>query len=114
MVKKILINILLMTLFLVQINAQNVFERNCVACHEKLPASLQEMFKHYLLVYSGENNVKAGIKHYLRYPSSDITVMSKLFINTYGIKHKTLLSPKELNKAVDIYWGKYKVFGKLY
>ena len=110
MVKKLLLSILLFT----QLHAQNVFERNCVTCHEKLPASLQEMFKHYLLVYSGENNVKAGIKHYLRYPSSDISVMSKLFIDTYGIKHKTLLSPKELNKAVDIYWEKYKVFGKLH
>ena len=110
MVKKVLLSILLLT----QINAQNVFERHCVTCHQALPISLQGMFKHYLLVYSGENNVKAGIVHYLQYPSSDISVMSKLFIDTYGIKHKTLLSPKELKQAVDIYWEKYKVFGKLH
>jgi len=95
------------------LHAQDVFERNCIPCHQTLPASLQQMFKHYLLVYSGEDNVKEGIKHYLRYPSKDISVMSTLFRDNYGIKKKTLLSPKELDEAIDIYWDRYKVFGKL-
>lgn len=94
-------------------HAQDVFERNCIPCHQALPATLQEMFKHYLLVYSGENNVKAGITHYLRYPSAHISVMSKLFIDNYGIKSKTLLSPNELTQAVNSYWERYKVIGKL-
>jgi len=93
--------------------AQNVFERNCVACHKKLSATLQEMFKRYLLVYSSETNMKMGIKHYLKYPLKDISSMSQLFVETYGIKAPTTLSKKELNEAVDIYWEKYKVFGKL-
>jgi len=93
--------------------AEDSFERNCVVCHQKLPATLQEMFKHYLLVYSSENNVKAGIKHYLKYPSKDISVMSDLFIDTYGVKTKSTLSQKELDNAIDIYWEKYKVFNKL-
>jgi len=93
--------------------AEDAFERNCVACHQELPATLQEMFKHYLLVYSSENNVKAGIKHYLKYPSKDISVMSDLFIDTYGVKAKSTLSQKELDEAIDIYWEKYKVFNKL-
>ena len=94
-------------------SAKDAFERNCVSCHKELPASLQEMFKRYLLVYSSENNVKAGIKHYLRYPSKDISVMSDLFIETSGIKSKTLLAEKELDEAVDGYWERFKVFGKL-
>ncbi len=93
--------------------AQNVYERNCVGCHQDLPASLQEMFKRYLLVYSGETNVKAGIKHYLLYPSKDISTMSDLFIDTYGIKNKTVLSTEVLERAIDIYWDKFKVFNKL-
>ena len=93
--------------------AEGVYERHCVTCHQALPASLQEMFKRYLLVYSGETNVKAGIKHYLRYPSKDISTMSALFIDTYGIKHETTLNQKELDEAVNTYWEKYKVFGKL-
>jgi len=100
-------------LILNTLNAENVFERNCVTCHQELPATLQEMFKRYLLIYSSETNVKAGIKHYLRYPSKDISAMSDLFVDTYGIKEKTKLSPRELNEAVNIYWEKYKVFGKL-
>lgn len=93
--------------------AEDIYERNCVSCHQKFPATLHEMFKHYLLVYSGERNVKAGIKHYLQYPSKDITVMSKLFIDSYPIKHKTTLSSKELDEVITIYWDKYKVFGRL-
>jgi len=110
MVKNILISLLLLT---AGCHPQNIFERNCISCHETLPISLQEMFKQYLLVYSGENNVKAGIIHYLNYPSKEISVMSKLFTDTYSIKHKTELSPENLDKAINIYWDKYKVFGKL-
>jgi len=92
---------------------EDAFERNCVSCHSRLPATLQEIFKRYLLVYSGEKNVKAGIKHYLLYPSKDISVMSDLFISTYGIKRPVSLEEKELDEAIDIYWERFKVFGKL-
>ncbi len=93
--------------------SQNVYERNCVECHKGLPTTLQQMFKEYLQMYSGEENVKAGLKHYLHYPSKSISVMSELFIDTYGIKKKSRLNKKELDEAIDIYWDKFKVFGKL-
>ncbi len=93
--------------------SQNVYERNCIECHKGLPTTLQQMFKEYLQMYSGEENVKAGLKHYLRYPSKSISVMSELFIDNYGIKKKTRLNKKELNEAIDIYWKKFKVFDKL-
>ncbi len=109
MVKKTVLSILLVTgLF-----SQDTYERNCVGCHKDLPTTLQQMFKEYLQMYSGEENVKAGLKHYLRYPSKSITVMSELFIDTYGIKKKSKLNKKELNEAIDIYWEKFKVFDKL-
>ena len=109
MVKKIVLSILLVTgLF-----SQDAYERNCVGCHKDLPTTLQQMFKEYLQMYSGEENVKAGLKHYLRYPSKSITVMSELFIDTYGIKKKSKLNKKELDEAIDIYWEKFKVFDKL-
>ena len=92
---------------------ESAFERHCVACHASLPATLQEMFKRYLLVYSGEKSVKLGIKYYLQNPNKHISVMSELFISTYGVKKPTYLSEKELNEAIDAYWEKYKVFDKL-
>ncbi len=95
------------------ISAENIYERNCIPCHRDLPTSLQQMFKEYLLVYSGEQNVKAGIKHYLKYPNRSISVMSELFINNFGIKKKSTLTPEELDEAVNIYWEKFKVFNKL-
>ena len=91
----------------------DIYEKNCLPCHQELPTSLGEMFKKYLLIYSSEKFVKAGIKHYLRNPSETISVMGDLFINTYGIKRPTTLSDEELEQALDTYWEKYKVFGKL-
>ncbi len=93
--------------------AQNIYERNCVGCHKELPTSLQRMFMNYLLVYGGEKNMKAGLKHYLEYPSKHISVMSNLFIDNYGIKEKTILSSDEIDEALNIYWDKFKVFDKL-
>ena len=98
---------------MVSVSATDIYERRCVPCHKDLPTSLQQMFKKYLLIYSSEKFVKAGLKHYLRNPSKSISVMSELFIDTYGIKKKTILSPKELDEAIDIYWEKFKVFDKL-
>jgi len=95
------------------VSAQDAYERNCVACHKNLPTSLQRMFMKYLLVYGGEKNMKAGLKHYLQYPSKHISVMSKLFIDNYGIKKKTTLTSEELDEVLDIYWEKFKVFDKL-
>jgi hypothetical protein len=109
MVKKIVLFFLLS----VGVFSQDAYERNCVECHKNLPTTLQQMFKEYLQMYSGEENVKAGLKHYLRYPSKSITVMSELFIDTYGIKKKSRLNKKELDEAIDIYWEKFKVFDKL-
>jgi hypothetical protein len=93
--------------------SEDMYEKHCISCHSVLPTSLQEMFKKYLLVYGGEKNMKAGIKHYLKYPIKDISVMSELFIDTYGIKDKTTLSDDVLEKAIDVYWEKFKVFEKL-
>ena len=93
--------------------AQDAYERHCVECHKELPTSLQRMFMRYLLVYSGEQNVKAGLKHYLKYPLKEISVMSDLFIDSYGIKEKSDLSESDIDEALDIYWDKFKVFNKL-
>ena len=109
MVKSIMVWILIIS----GVYSQDAYERHCVKCHKELPTSLQRMFMNYLLVYSGEKNMKAGLKHYLQYPSKEISVMSDLFIDNYGIKKKSDLKEKEIDKALDIYWDKFKVFNKL-
>jgi hypothetical protein len=106
-------NIILLLFLSSGLFSQNIYERNCVGCHKKLPTSLQRMFMNYLLVYGGEKNMKAGLKHYLEYPSKHISVMSDLFIDNYGIKAKTVLSSDEIDEALAIYWNKFKVFDKL-
>lgn len=91
----------------------DAYERNCVECHKELPTTLQRMFMRYLLIYGGEKNMKAGLKHYLKYPSKEISVLPELFIDNYGIKQKTNMSDEEIEEAIDIYWDKFKVFNKL-
>lgn len=110
MVKKFLLPIIVVMSWGI---AEDAYERHCVSCHAPLPTSLQRMFMNYLLVYGGEHNFKAALKHYLRYPSKDISVMPDLFIDNFGIKEKSTLSDKELDEAIDIYWNKFKVFNKL-
>ena len=95
------------------LNATDIYHRNCVECHRELPLSLQRMFMKYLLVYGGEKNLKAGLKHYLKNPSKEISVMSGLFIKNYPIKRKTTLTDKQIEEALRIYWQTYKVFGRL-
>jgi hypothetical protein len=92
---------------------EDAYEKNCVSCHKKLPTSLQKMFMRYLSTYSGENNLKAGLKRYLKEPSRDTSVMQDMFLDRYGVKKPTKIDTVELDKAIDIYWEKYKVFGKL-
>jgi hypothetical protein len=109
MVKSIVVFMLILSgLF-----SQDSYERHCVECHKELPTTLQRMFMNYLLVYGGEKNMKAGLKHYFQYPSKEISVMSDLFIDNYGIKKKSKLNEKEIEQAIDIYWDKFKVFNKL-
>lgn len=100
-------------LLLGTVHAEDIYQKECVGCHKKLPTSLQRMFMNYLLVYGGEKNMKAGLKHYLQYPSKHISVMSDLFVSSYGIKQKTRLNSEELDEVLDIYWEKFKVFDKL-
>lgn len=114
MVKQIIIGCLLFSaLYAEEFDTKNIYEKECVACHKELPMSLQRMFMRYLLVYGGEKNMKAGLKHYMKYPIKDISVMSDLFIDGYGIKKKTTLTDAQLDETIDIYWEKFKVFDRL-
>jgi len=110
MVKKLLIMILLINNLLY---SSDIFEKKCIPCHKDLPTSLQQMFMQYLQLYSSEKNVKYVLTYYLKHPSKELSTMSDLFINVYGIKEPTKLSDKELKKAIDIYWDRYKVIDNL-
>ncbi|WP_321311175.1 hypothetical protein [Halarcobacter sp.] len=105
-------NILVLALFL-NFAYSNIYESNCLKCHNKLPVSIDKYFYRYLLKYSSEREVKRAMATYLKNPTEDTTIMPKAFINRFGVKKKTKLSDEELKKSLDIYWEKYKVFGKL-
>ena len=95
-------------------NDTNIYERNCVPCHKKFPISLEKLFFRYLLKYSSEKSVKQALIDYLKDPNYYTTVITESnLIDKYGLKQKTKLTDKELKEAIDIYWEKYKVIGKL-
>lgn len=105
--------ILFFSLLYSSIYAQDIYENNCIKCHKNIPVSIDKYFYRYLLKHSSEKNVKNALFKYLRKPNSNTTIMPDAFIKRFGVKHKSKLSKKELNNAIDIYWEKYKVFGKL-
>ncbi len=109
MVKKLIVAIGVM----LSLYGQDAYEQHCVQCHRALPMTLQKMFMEYLSVYGGENNTKAALKYFLRHPRKDTSVMSELFLKNFSIKKPLIISDQELNEAIDIYWDKYKVIGKL-
>ncbi len=91
----------------------DVYETNCVACHKELPVSIDKYFYRYLLKYSSEGAVKEAMKRYLKAPSKENSIMPEAFISRFGVKAPTTLSDTELKRALELYWEKYKVFGKL-
>jgi hypothetical protein len=94
--------------------SEGVYEKNCLPCHnDHFPTSLEKMFMSYLKVYSGEITFKASLKGYLQKPDKELSVMSDLFIDRFGIKEPTTLSEKELEEAIDTYWNLYNVRNKL-
>ena len=109
MVKRMMILVSVLSTIL----SANIYEKNCVQCHETLPVSIDKYFYKYLLVYSSEEDMKSAMINYLKVPLKETTVMSASFISRFGVKKETTLPEKELKKAIDIYWEKYKVFGKL-
>ena len=109
MVKKIF---LALSLSVVLLNA-NIYNIKCVSCHNKLPVSIDKYFYRYLLKYSSEREVKRAMFDYLRTPSKESSVMGESFLSRFGVKKKSYLSNRKLKKAINQYWEKYKVFGKL-
>ncbi len=109
MVNKIVLSLLLT---FVSLNA-DVYEENCVKCHLKIPVSIDKYFYRYLLKHSSEREVKKSMIAYLRNPSKESTVMAEGFISRFGVKKSSSLDAEELREAVDVYWEKYKLFGRL-
>ena len=91
----------------------NIYTKNCVSCHKKIPVSIDKYFYRYLLKYSSKVAVNKAMFEYLKKPYEKNSIMPKAFIKRFGSKKETKLNDQELKKALGIYWEKYKVFGKL-
>jgi len=92
---------------------REAFERECVPCHLRKEISLQKTFMHALLVYGGKENMKAGLAYYFRNPLKATSVMDEDFIQKSGLKSPMKLEEKVMEEALEQYWQKYTVVGKL-
>lgn len=108
-----MVRVVIFVLFTLCFLKANVYEQNCVTCHKQIPVSIDKFFYRYLLKYSSQRDVKLALFDYLKEPSKETTVMPEAFILRFNIKKASTLTDKELKEAIDIYWEKYKVFGKL-
>ncbi len=106
---KIFISIVLI---LINLKA-SVYQENCIGCHSKLPIKIDKFFYRYLLKYSSAIETKYALKLYLQNPKKENSILNPALLNRFGVKKKTTLSEKNLEKAIDEYWNIYKIFGKL-
>ncbi|MGM0534113.1 MAG: hypothetical protein ACQERK_06425, partial [Campylobacterota bacterium] len=106
-----IITALLLCMTLMQ--GQDVFEKNCMECHKQMEVGIDKLFYRYLLHFSSKEGVQTALAYYLQNPSRQSSMMPEAFLNRYGVKEKTDLTPKQLQKALDSYWERYKVFGRL-
>jgi len=117
-IKKIIIISVLLNVFLYaeteeKVKKENIYEHTCIPCHRYLPSSLGDMYMRYLKTFSGEITFKASLKAFLKEPLEQTSVMSDLFIDRFSVKDKTLLTDKQLDEAINIYWDLYNVRNKL-
>jgi len=89
------------------------FERHCVPCHRQERVPLRQTFMNALLIYSGEKNMKAGLRYFLRHPSIETSVMGKAYFRTHRLKAPSPLDDRALDEALDEFWERYKVIGRL-
>jgi hypothetical protein len=104
--------VLMLIIISIKINA-DLYEQNCMKCHQKLPVEIDKFFYRYLLKYSSQKDTKEAMIRYLQNPSKETTVMPESFINRFGVKKKTTLSEQKLKSVIDIYWDRYDVSKRL-
>ena len=103
----------LLVLGSLSLHAADAFERACVPCHRQKQISLRQTFMNALLVYSGKENMKAGLKYFLRHPRRDSSVMGEAFLDKHGLIKPLQIDDKTLDEALEIYWKRYTVQGRL-
>ncbi|BCD67723.1 hypothetical protein [Nitratiruptor sp. YY09-18] len=101
MVKKLL----LAFVFVELVMGANIFDRSCIPCHMRKRAPLKPIFFDYLLYYSSERAVKNAMVQNLLHPDKAHIIEKRLY------RHR--FREKTLRKALDIYWDRYKIFGKI-
>lgn len=100
-------------LLVLQLHAKTPYEYHCVSCHEGMTITLDKFFFRYLLKYSSEEGVKKALFAYMKEPRAENSILEPWLIKRIGVKKPSTLSDEELERSLDEYWERYRVFGKL-
>ena len=100
-------NILIFLICFGFLNANNIFQENCLKCHNKDDLTL--FIKEYTLKYSSKKRIKNALFYFLKQPTSSIPLMSFDFIRKRGYKTKSNLDDMMLKKAINIYYEQYNI-----
>ncbi len=90
-----------------------VYQKNCVRCHKRLQVGIDKFFYRYLLTYSSEKNTKKALMEYLKKPTKQKSLLADGLIRRFGVKKPSRLKEKQLKNAIDEYWKRYNLKGKL-
>ncbi len=102
-----MVKILFMILF-TTILFGDIFDENCLKCHQN-KKELRLFMNKYTLKYSSERRVKKALFRFLKYPSSNKSIMPYSFIIKSGFKDDSNLSDTQLKEAIDIYYNRYNL-----
>ncbi|BCD60604.1 MULTISPECIES: hypothetical protein [unclassified Nitratiruptor] len=102
-------------IFLIQIAlfSQTLFDKRCIPCHQKKHIDLKAIYFNYILYHSSKSRTLKAIRKFLLHPDPKKSLLPYDYKKrTKGVyKHK--IKEKELEKALEIYWTRYTVIGKI-
>ncbi len=105
--------IVLFLILTITMYASSLFESKCMPCHQKKHLSLKAIYFNYILYHSSKRLTLQAMQEYLIHPDPKKSMLPyNLKKYNKGI-YKHNFDQKTLKKALEEYWTRYTVIGKI-
>lgn len=108
-----MIKLLLPFIMLTMLNATPNFDKQCLACHQKMEIPFSSFYMQYLLNFSSNIRVKEAMFYFLKEPIAGQSMMDSAIIREYGLMPRLKISDETLKSLIDDYVKQYDVKRKL-
>ena len=95
------------------LHAASVFESRCIPCHQKKHLSLKAIYFNYILYHSSKRLTLQAMKSYLIHPDPKKSLLPYTLKKYYKGIYKHNFDQKTLKNALEEYWTRYTVIGKI-